>query len=81
MAILRSFVICQAELTLRQVPNIALISSFVVREEKEKKDRGGQKERGAVVFCNKDNIYAFPSHCQLKETQTWKSIMERFLKV
>lgn len=35
----------------------------------------------AVVFSNKDNIYGFPSHRQLKETQTWKSIMERFLKV
>lgn len=57
------------------------------KEKKEKRgkmrrDRGRQqKERGAVVFGNKDNIYAFHSCCQLKEAQTWKSIMERFLKV
>lgn len=57
------------------------------REKKKKKDterdrgRRKERERGAVVFGNKDNIYAFHSRCQLKEAQTWKSIMERFLKV
>lgn len=45
-------------------------------------ERWRETEReGAVVFSNKDNIYAFHSRCQLKEAQTWKSIMERFLKV
>ena len=54
------------------------------KKKKKKKDserwRETERER-AVVFGNKDNIYAFHSRCQLKEAQTWKSIMERFLKV
>lgn len=80
MAILRSFVICQAALTLQRMLTVALKSSFTVRGGGEEKDRR-QKERELLFSPNKDNIYAFHSQCQLREAQTWKSIMGCFLKV
>lgn len=90
VAILRSFVICRAPLTLQRTPTVALISSFMEsdgkEEEKKERWRDDGRRAGAVVFFvfffgNKDNIYAAPWQRQLRETQTWKSIMERFLKV
>lgn len=43
VAILRSFVICRAELTLQRLPTVTLISSFMVRKKRKQKNTYKQK--------------------------------------
>lgn len=54
MAILRSFVICRAALTLQRTPAVALISSFTARKKKKKgkateRWRETERERAVVL--------------------------------
>lgn len=82
VAILRSFVNCQPPLTLQKNKQRVLADIIFTRkkERKERKKKRQCETERALLFLVIKGRFAIHLKRPFKAQQTWKSIMERYLK-